>query len=317
MIYMQRAPIDEWRERYARSVANIDFEPLSGTTFHAAFTPIFEGLRIVRTALSPGAVFRDKDLVKDGSDDFHFVISQSRRLDATQCGRDLQLDRGDATLMRLCVPGMMSSRECITAVVMVIPFAEFKARVADIDGAIAQRVPRRSGSLRLLYGYVRSLQRSPPGASAKVHETVRQHIIDLVALAVTPCATVGESELSAVATARLNAALEHIAVRFHEPDLDVSLIARSQGISPRYLQRLIETTGTTFTARLTELRLQRAFAVLTEARDDTRRITDIALQAGFSDISHFNRLFRRRFGDTPRGVLAQKVSKSQLHPRRR
>jgi AraC-like DNA-binding protein len=34
------------------------------------------------------------------------------------------------------------------------------------------------------------------------------------------------------------------------------------------------------------------------------RICDIALQAGFSDISHFNRLFRARFGDTPSGVRA-------------
>jgi AraC-like DNA-binding protein len=29
-----------------------------------------------------------------------------------------------------------------------------------------------------------------------------------------------------------------------------------------------------------------------------------SMEAGFSDISHFNRLFRVRFGDTPRGVRA-------------
>jgi AraC-like DNA-binding protein len=283
---MQRDPIGEWREQYARSVANIDFEPLSGTRFRAAFTPIFEGLRIVRTALSPGAVFRDKDLVKDGSDDFHFVISQSRRLDATQCGRDLQIGRGDATLMRLCAPGTMGSREGIDAVVMVIPFAELKMRGAGIDGAVAKRVPRRAEPLRLLHGYVRSLQRSPPDASTKAYEAVRRHIIDLVALAVTPCGAVGESGLSAVAAARLDAILDHIGARFQESDLDVTSIARSQGISPRYLQRLIETTGTSFTARVNELRLQRAFTLLTDLRDGGRRISDIALQAGFSDISH-------------------------------
>jgi transcriptional regulator GlxA family with amidase domain len=32
------------------------------------------------------------------------------------------------------------------------------------------------------------------------------------------------------------------------------------------------------------------------------RIIDIAFAAGFSDVSHFNRIFRRRFGDTPSGV---------------
>ena len=35
------------------------------------------------------------------------------------------------------------------------------------------------------------------------------------------------------------------------------------------------------------------------------RICDIALQAGFSDISHFNRLFRSRFGGTPSDVRVE------------
>jgi AraC-like DNA-binding protein len=82
----------------------------------------------------------------------------------------------------------------------------------------------------------------------------------------------------------------------------VAEVASSQGISPSYLHRPIETSGTSFTARVNELRLQRAFARLTESGGGRRRISDIALEAGFSDLSHFNRLFRARFGDTPRGV---------------
>jgi AraC-like DNA-binding protein len=154
----------------------------------------------------------------------------------------------------------------------------------------------------LLHGYLRSLQRSRPPASTKEYEIVRRHVIDLAALAVTPCGAVGESSLTAVAAARLDAALDHIAARFQEPDLGVGSIARCQGISPRYLQRLIETTGTSFTARVNELRLQRAFALLTDPCERARRISDLALQAGFSDISYFNRIFRSRFGDTPSGA---------------
>jgi AraC-like DNA-binding protein len=81
-------------------------------------------------------------------------------------------------------------------------------------------------------------------------------------------------------------------------------LARMQRVSPRYLQRLMETTGTPFTARVNELRLQHAFALL--AQGDSRHVSDIALQAGFSDISHFNRLFRARFGDTPSGIRRTK-----------
>ena len=42
--------------------------------------------------------------------------------------------------------------------------------------------------------------------------------------------------------------------------------------------------------------------LLTAQRGSNVRISDIALQSGFSDISYFNRLFRSRFGDTPSGV---------------
>jgi AraC-like DNA-binding protein len=94
-----------------------------------------------------------------------------------------------------------------------------------------------------------------------------------------------------------------------EPGLTAAAVARSQGVSPRYLQRLLETSGTTFTQRVTELRLQRAFTLLNEASDGAGRIIDVALAAGFSDISQFNRLFRARFGDTPSAVRAHRRAK--------
>ena len=53
-----------------------------------------------------------------------------------------------------------------------------------------------------------------------------------------------------------------------------------------------------------EHRLQRAYAMLTDPTYADMRIIDIALTAGFGDVSHFNRMFRRRFGDSPSGVRA-------------
>jgi AraC-like DNA-binding protein len=42
--------------------------------------------------------------------------------------------------------------------------------------------------------------------------------------------------------------------------------------------------------------------MLTDPRFAHLRIIDIALAVGFGDISHFNRMFRRCFGDSPSGV---------------
>ena len=102
----------------------------------------------------------------------------------------------------------------------------------------------------------------------------------------------------------LSGILDNIASHVSDPDLSLTNVARRLGISPRYLQHLLEKSGTSFTAHVTELRLKQVFMLLTAQCESKDCISDIALRAGFSDISHFNRLFRSRFGDTPKGVRA-------------
>jgi AraC-like DNA-binding protein len=258
----------------------------------------------VRGTNSAGFTFRDEDLVKDSEDAFVLLISQSRTLHVAHRGRAFQLGRGDAVLLHLCSTARVGSRENFGYVSLLIPRAELGARVACPHEMVMQCLPRRTEVLRLLRGYLCALERTRFCGSRDSRETIRRHIIDLAALTITPHGTVGESSLSAVVAARLSAALEHIAACFQQPQLDVATVARSLGVSSRYLQRLLEMSGTTFTARVNELRLQQALTLLTDACGGERRITDVALDCGFSDISHFNRLFRSRFGDTPSIVRA-------------
>ena len=103
-----------------------------------------------------------------------------------------------------------------------------------------------------------------------------------------------------VGAARLKQAIAHIGRYFANPDLTILSVAGAQDISPRYLQELFEQSGASFTARVNELRLKRAFALL--RRFPERPVSSIAQEAGFANVSHFNRLFRQRFGDSPSGV---------------
>jgi hypothetical protein len=88
---MQSDPIREWRDQYARPHLRVDFEPLPGTSFRASVKPIFPELRIVRAALSPGFLFRDDDLIRDGDDRVGFVVAQSGQLTARHLGREIRL----------------------------------------------------------------------------------------------------------------------------------------------------------------------------------------------------------------------------------
>jgi AraC-like DNA-binding protein len=55
----------------------------------------------------------------------------------------------------------------------------------------------------------------------------------------------------------------------------------------------------TFTDFITDIRLTRAHAMLCDPKRNRIRIRDLSVQCGFKDVSHFNRLFRERFGCTP------------------
>ena len=68
---------------------------------------------------------------------------------------------------------------------------------------------------------------------------------------------------------------------------------------------LFEKTGTTFTDFALERRLDAAHCMLTSPRYVTWSITAIALEAGFGDLSHFNRSFKRRYLMTPTDLRRQ------------
>jgi AraC-like DNA-binding protein len=96
---------------------------------------------------------------------------------------------------------------------------------------------------------------------------------------------------------RLKAVEAVLGRRFAEPDFSAQKLAAAAGLSERYVNELLYEAGASFTMRLLELRLRKAAELL--ALPNARRISDIAFDCGFNDLSYFNRCFRRRFGLTP------------------
>ena len=305
---MQSDPVREWRDQYARRYLRVDFEPLPGTSFHASVKPIFPELRIVRAALSPGFLFRDHDLIRDGDDRVGFVVAQSGQLTARHLGREIRLAPGDATLMLMGATGGVGWRESSVLFDMLIPPAEWEARGVRPEDGLMQRLRGKSEAMQLLLGYIRSLERGGLTAFGNHSTLIHRHIIDLIVLATTARCPIGDSNTSAVVAGRLSMALDYIASHFSDPELSVAKAARRLQISPRYLQRVLETSETSFVAHVNELRLKHAFMLLTAQNLSDVRVCDVALEVGFSDISYFNKLFRSRFGDTPKGVRKKSLT---------
>jgi AraC-like DNA-binding protein len=102
--------------------------------------------------------------------------------------------------------------------------------------------------------------------------------------------------------ARLRAIKDDVGKRCRRPDLSIHALAVRHGVSARYVQRLFEESGTTFTLYVAEQRLALAYEALRRRASKAAPISTIAYDCGFSDVSHFNRLFRQRFGCTPSDV---------------
>jgi len=76
-------------------------------------------------------------------------------------------------------------------------------------------------------------------------------------------------------------------------------------MSRRLLQKILQEMDSSFTDFITEERLTSA-----ANRLDPRlqlSISEVAYRSGFNDISHFNHVFKRRFGLTPSEYRARRA----------
>lgn len=170
------------------------------------------------------------------------------------------------------------------------------------------RIKRNTPLAQLMGGYLTSYLEMSSNADPDLGETVGRHLVELAALAMGARGEAREAiHAGGLRAARRQAVLDAIAKGFATPGFAPEAVANAIGISHRYLRQLLEETGTSFTDLVVESRLNRVRQMLIDPQFAHMRITDIAYDAGFSDLSYFNRAFRRRYSATPREVRAEAV----------
>jgi AraC-like DNA-binding protein len=188
-----------------------------------------------------------------------------------------------------------------------LPREALRHLVHGIDQTIERHVPASDPALRLLTAYLDALfavENVAEPALAGVH------VGDLVASVPRPKPAGGpSSDEPGPRRDRAQSILDAIARQAGDPELDPARLAEPLGLSVRYLHRVLEDTGRTFSQHLLHERLERAHRLLRDPRLAQSRISDVALSAGFTDLSHFNRCYRRHFNETPSTTRANAALK--------
>ncbi|MBL0372388.1 helix-turn-helix transcriptional regulator [Rhizobium sp. KVB221] len=293
-----------------RHVARRQFSPLDGREMRIelAAMRLAKGAAIGTGRYSPLAGKRSRELIADGCEDYLLTIHDQDHDLSIEGKQPIKVRAGE---MMLVSDAHLSEFWLPQTTVSVISLGrkQLSRLFPRIDSQPYYRVPTDTPGLGLLAGYA-NLLRQAPAHDDKAAGLVSNHLYELAALALSGVATgdTGRSERS-IGAARLALAKQAISKRLHEPDLVIAAIAQTQAISPRYLQRLFETEGSTFSEYLRNCRLELALRRLEKSDPPRLAISAIAYECGFSDLSYFNRTFRSRYGMTPSDVRAAAIRK--------
>ena len=178
--------------------------------------------------------------------------------------------------------------------------------VPGLEDAFMRPVPRHTKALLLLTRYLCLFDDQQSLATPELRSLVVNHVYDLVALALG--ATRDAAEMAngrGMRAARLHAIKTEILNSPNSHELSLAGLAARHGVTPRHVQMLFESDGTTQTRFLLDQRLVRAHRMLSNPVLAERTISTIAYEAGFGDLSHFNRAFLLRYGATPSDVRAR------------
>jgi AraC-like DNA-binding protein len=242
---------------------------------------------------------------RNGDDDFNLTLPAQALLSEswTPGSEEFRVDRRGAILSR--------NNRCFRT---VLPERNAGYLVRIDRRALRELLPRGFeptttcfspglAMVELLWSYMPLITGENGNGSAQSRDILGRHIVDLVALMLKPSSDAVELIRGrGLKAARTKALLDAIDRHFATNDLTPAMIALQLGISSRQVHRLLEETPKTFEEHVLERRLQHAHKLLTEPGQGPSRIADIALAAGFSGVTQFNRAFRARFGDTPTGV---------------
>jgi AraC-like DNA-binding protein len=297
-----RDAVEGFRETFGRTILRIEMEPLGDAAFGAEMKLCaFGGLGMATGQLSAMRNRHSAELIDN--DDLVLVIVEGGKGVLQHKGRTVEIDDGEVALTDNAEVATFTSHGPVRTSNLRFARNRLAMGVANLGEALGLSKVADSPALRLFKGYAATVGREQSLATADMQRAAAAHLYDLAALALGATRDAAEgARHRGLRAARLRAIKADILGNLGDGRLSANAVAARHGISPRYVRLLLESEGISFSELVLGARLERAYAMLSGPQRATWTISAIAFDCGFSDLSYFNRTFRRRFGLTPSAV---------------
>jgi AraC-like DNA-binding protein len=214
-------------------------------------------------------------------------------------GREALQETGDLMLVNSGLPFDVTHPAPWRLLFWNLPRDALAPMLAAPDRGVPHRICRGDGLGTVLGTYARAL------AGADRIDVMAQHsllmyLCGLVGLAVGASPAARESRRQTYRAVRRQQILTYVETHLHDHRLTAQRVADELQMSPRWLHALCEDGEISFAAWVARRRLEECRKLLDDPAHDHLSIAEIAFQAGFNDLSTFNRRFRARYGISPR-----------------
>jgi AraC-like DNA-binding protein len=192
--------------------------------------------------------------------------------------------------------------ECVGKVrslYLEIPRQAFADRFQKDNVPVAGAIRTDQGLGRIAAEFCSTVAAHGSDLDAEVRARLGDEMMDVLALALELGGNSDLPEDQAVRRVRLRSVKAWIEEHLVDPDLSLEKIAKSNGISLRYLHYLFRLTDMSVSEWIRDRRLQRCYDLLKRPELHALSVTEVAYQLGFNSSSHFSTAFRRKFGVSP------------------
>ena len=296
--------VEAVHEIYGRNLQKVHVEPLAEQSFHTATTlRQMPGLALYTASRSAAIFRRSRELIEH--DDVVMIAGLTSGYEVRHLGRTIHMRHGEAIILTGAEPASFGGPAQSSVSLLRVPARFLSPLVADLQGAYGRTICAADPALSLMVRYIGLLDETDGFATSMLRRHAVAHVHDLMALALGATRDAAEiAKCRGARAARLRVIKDDIANNIGQTNLSLAALAARHRVNPRYLQRLFESEGMKFTDFVLAQRLAFVHRLLSDPRRSGLKISTIAFDAGFGDLSYFNRTFRRHYGKSPSELRA-------------
>jgi AraC-like DNA-binding protein len=245
-------------------------------------------------------VLRTPSRIARASEDFVLVALGNSGVNGVyQDGREAIVSAGEFVVYDTTRPYELRFDDNFSQTIFQVPRKLLQQRVGSFDTLTATTFSKDHPLEPLVYDFLTSLSRTVDHVDSATGARLLEQALDLVAMAFAERMH-DRPEQSFHRSATLYRFKNYILTHLRDPDLSMSRAAAAVGISPRYASDLMAGEQNSFSHYVQAQRLEGCKRDLSDPAQAARHVSDIAFAWGFNDLAHFSRIFKQRFGASPR-----------------